>query len=147
VLSSLQFANDRTALATIETRSNSSSSHHHHHYPIIDTQFISLLRIDGITHNDGWQIVRNVICQTNTAVPHSHRDDDDPPMSSQTTSATAVSSDTIIPEIARTVQQYLDVEHGGGRLTRHMAEHLFHTQASILSVPMKHNPNHNHKMK
>jgi hypothetical protein len=48
---------------------------------------------------------------------HHHHPDSKP------TNINVGSSFVAIPEITRAIQQYLDVEHGGGRLSRHVAEH------------------------
>jgi len=113
-ISWLQFSDERTALAKVQALDGTD-------------RYVSLLRIDPSTPhmhsssrvaNDGWVIVREVVCPL--------KDDDE-----STTVSTA--TDNMI-SLMECLQLYLDLEHGGGEQDYKRASQLFSSHASLLTV-------------
>lgn len=118
-ISWVQFSDDRTALAKLQAMDGSY-------------RYISLLRLDNTTTNhfpspsslmlanDGWVIVREVACPIGSTGKASHQ---------------SSSSDMI--SLIQCLQDYLNIEHGGGIDDYTKAKkQLFAPQASLLTVGM-----------
>ena len=111
----IQFSDDRTALAKLQAMDGSY-------------RYISLLRLDNpspssslMVANDGWVIVREVAC----------------PIGSNGNSSNPSSSSSDLVSLIQCLQEYLNVEHGGGVDDYTKAkEELFAPQATLLTVGM-----------
>ena len=113
-ISWLQFSDDRTALAKLQAMDGSQ-------------RYISLLRLDpeaasssSMAANDGWVIVREVTS----------------PMTDNGPIATPDSVENM-KSLLQCLQDYLDIEHGGGLDDYQRAkDNLFAPQASLVAVGM-----------
>lgn len=111
-LSWVEFSDDRTALAKLQAVDGSQ-------------RYISLLRMDDaspgssspMVANDGWIVVRELVCP--------REDEDSMDIADQATQMTS---------LIQTLQEYLEIEHGGGQDDRKRAESLFAPEASLLTV-------------
>lgn len=108
-ISWLQFSDDRTALARLQAMDGSH-------------RYLSMLKIDQVAPtassmvaNDGWVIVREVV-------------------SSNVDDATSASKVDDMISIAQCLQDYLNIEHGGGQEDFEQANELFTSQACLLTV-------------
>eukprot|EP00934_Nitzschia_sp_Nitz4_P003204 Nitzschia sp. Nitz4//scaffold10_size219509//181139//182200//NITZ4_001457-RA/size219509-processed-gene-0.95-mRNA-1//1//CDS//3329533007//3194//frame0 len=78
-------------------------------------RYLSLLKVDdgrGVPANDGWVIVREVVC----------------PSTAPAAAGSALTS------LAECLQDYLNIEHGGGSEDYQKATELFAPQSSLLTV-------------
>lgn len=118
-ISSLQFSDDKTALAKLTAMDGGH-------------RYVSLLQVNDDDNdpqsgpsasriaNDGWVIVREIRCP-------SPEDDTPASLSDQVAG---------IQSIVQCLQAYLDIEHGGGSDDLDRAKRLFHPEASLLCVGM-----------
>ena len=134
-LQSLQMSDERTAFVKIQTSASTirylsllrldpdSSDHHHHHSNEHSHRHRQRHHHSPTPAHDGWQIVREVISNigrnapildTSSFVPHHHHNH--------------------IAAIHATLQRYLAVEHGGGSPARCIAESLFASDATLVTI-------------
>jgi len=87
------------------------NQHHHHHHGTSSTvtRYLSLLRLQN-----EWRIIREV----------------------QTSAITSATSASSFSAVEKTIQEYLQVEHGGGNEDVKRATRLFHPHANLTTVGM-----------